>query len=44
MNEDTGRWFDGIDVLPSGATSFKLSNETRTLYPNDEAVGRAFLA
>jgi len=44
MNEDIGRWFDGIDVLPSGAARFKLSNETRTHYPDDEAVGRAFLA
>ncbi|KIJ23351.1 hypothetical protein M422DRAFT_56867, partial [Sphaerobolus stellatus SS14] len=42
-NEEIGRWFDGVEVLPSGKVRFKLSPESQWIHPEDESFGKEVL-
>jgi hypothetical protein len=39
-NKGLGRWFDGVDIMPSGTIKFTLSPESRMLHPDDESEGQ----
>lgn len=38
-----GRWFDGVELYPSGRTRFIQSKESKLIFPDDEAVALSFI-